>query len=180
MGWGSWDQIMNVDYSTNKFLEFACVEAYLPLVHTRLTDHLDFYTGSPPRLRTLIFLRVRSPRWFSAPSSPTVTTRTRARPASSSSAPGSSPVVEEAEEAEGAHRTTTSSVVSHIFAAFLYLHSLSVFSSADGVVLSPIGDVCWAIAQRFGISVATLQSWNPAINGGCTNLAIGQTLCVRK
>lgn len=41
------------------------------------------------------------------------------------------------------------------------------------------GDTCWAPLQRFGVSVAQIQSWNPSINSGCMNLQIGQQLCVR-
>ncbi|KAJ7642028.1 RlpA-like double-psi beta-barrel-protein domain-containing protein-containing protein [Roridomyces roridus] len=40
------------------------------------------------------------------------------------------------------------------------------------------GDTCSAIETRFGISDASLHSMNPSINGGCTNLQIGQVLCV--
>ena len=38
------------------------------------------------------------------------------------------------------------------------------------------GDYCYAIAQRFGESVANLQTKNPALN--CNNLQIGTVLCV--
>ncbi|KAJ7866802.1 RlpA-like double-psi beta-barrel-protein domain-containing protein-containing protein [Mycena olivaceomarginata] len=40
------------------------------------------------------------------------------------------------------------------------------------------GDVCSAIESRFGVSDAQLHALNPAINAGCTNLQIGQVLCV--
>ncbi|TFK97431.1 hypothetical protein BDV98DRAFT_262897 [Pterulicium gracile] len=42
------------------------------------------------------------------------------------------------------------------------------------------GDFCWDLGQRFGVSVAQIISWNPSVNAGCTNLQIGQQLCVRK
>ncbi|KAJ7627354.1 glycoside hydrolase superfamily [Roridomyces roridus] len=40
------------------------------------------------------------------------------------------------------------------------------------------GDTCGAIESKFGISDATLRSLNPSINSGCTNLSVGQQLCV--
>ncbi|KAJ7724568.1 hypothetical protein DFH07DRAFT_758973, partial [Mycena maculata] len=40
------------------------------------------------------------------------------------------------------------------------------------------GDTCAAIESRTGISDAQLHSLNPSINSGCTNLQIGEVLCV--
>ncbi|KAG0191171.1 hypothetical protein DFQ28_000774 [Apophysomyces sp. BC1034] len=40
------------------------------------------------------------------------------------------------------------------------------------------GDSCWEIGNTFHISFDQLKKWNPSINDGCTNLSIGQTLCV--
>ncbi|KAJ7348498.1 hypothetical protein DFH08DRAFT_698125 [Mycena albidolilacea] len=40
------------------------------------------------------------------------------------------------------------------------------------------GDTCAAIESKTGVSDAQLHAQNPAINSGCTNLQIGQTLCV--
>ncbi|KAF7342601.1 hypothetical protein MSAN_02016800 [Mycena sanguinolenta] len=40
------------------------------------------------------------------------------------------------------------------------------------------GDTCAAIESRTGVSDAQLHSLNPSINGGCTNLQIGQVLCL--
>ena len=40
------------------------------------------------------------------------------------------------------------------------------------------GDYCYAIAMAASTDVATLESLNPAINGDCTNLMIGQVLCL--
>ncbi|KAF8147950.1 hypothetical protein K438DRAFT_1510708, partial [Mycena galopus ATCC 62051] len=40
------------------------------------------------------------------------------------------------------------------------------------------GDYCSKIETMFGITDAELHSWNPSINSGCTNLQIGQSLCV--
>ncbi|KAJ7244625.1 hypothetical protein B0H12DRAFT_978683, partial [Mycena haematopus] len=40
------------------------------------------------------------------------------------------------------------------------------------------GDTCSAIESKTGISDAELHSLNPSINSGCTNLSIGETLCV--
>ncbi|KAF7334663.1 hypothetical protein MVEN_02296800 [Mycena venus] len=40
------------------------------------------------------------------------------------------------------------------------------------------GDTCSAIESKTGVSDAQLHSLNPAINSGCTNLQIGQVLCV--
>ncbi|KAJ7312596.1 glycoside hydrolase family 18 protein [Mycena albidolilacea] len=40
------------------------------------------------------------------------------------------------------------------------------------------GDTCSIIEAQNGISDAHLHALNPAINSGCTNLAIGQILCI--
>ncbi|KAJ7627281.1 hypothetical protein FB45DRAFT_795442, partial [Roridomyces roridus] len=40
------------------------------------------------------------------------------------------------------------------------------------------GDTCVAIESRFGISDATLHSLNPSVNSACSNLQVGQKLCV--
>ncbi|KAJ7732442.1 hypothetical protein B0H16DRAFT_1581465 [Mycena metata] len=40
------------------------------------------------------------------------------------------------------------------------------------------GDTCSAIESRTGVSDAQLHALNPAINSGCTNLQIGQILCL--
>ncbi|KAF8191071.1 hypothetical protein K438DRAFT_1591719, partial [Mycena galopus ATCC 62051] len=40
------------------------------------------------------------------------------------------------------------------------------------------GDTCPAIESKTGISDAQLHAQNPSINSGCTNLQVGQILCV--
>ncbi|KAJ7330320.1 hypothetical protein DFH08DRAFT_709002, partial [Mycena albidolilacea] len=40
------------------------------------------------------------------------------------------------------------------------------------------GDTCSSIESQTGISDAQLHALNPAINSGCTNLSVGQTLCL--
>ncbi|KAJ7244643.1 hypothetical protein B0H12DRAFT_981985, partial [Mycena haematopus] len=40
------------------------------------------------------------------------------------------------------------------------------------------GDTCSTIESKTGISDTQLHSLNPSINSGCTNLSIGETLCV--
>ncbi|KAF8166885.1 hypothetical protein K438DRAFT_248301 [Mycena galopus ATCC 62051] len=40
------------------------------------------------------------------------------------------------------------------------------------------GDTCQGIEQKTGISDAMLHALNPAINRLCTNLIIGQPLCL--
>ncbi|KAF8214284.1 glycoside hydrolase superfamily [Mycena galopus ATCC 62051] len=40
------------------------------------------------------------------------------------------------------------------------------------------GDTCSAIEANTGVSDAQLHALNPAIDSGCTNLSIGQTLCL--
>ncbi|KAJ7101677.1 hypothetical protein C8R44DRAFT_641426, partial [Mycena epipterygia] len=40
------------------------------------------------------------------------------------------------------------------------------------------GDSCAAIESKTGVSDAQLHAQNPAINSACTNLSIGQTLCL--
>ncbi|PNH01062.1 Lysozyme [Tetrabaena socialis] len=40
------------------------------------------------------------------------------------------------------------------------------------------GDYCYIIAQANGVSVANILAWNPAVNVGCTNLRVGQLLCL--
>ncbi|KAJ7438887.1 hypothetical protein B0H11DRAFT_1752320, partial [Mycena galericulata] len=42
------------------------------------------------------------------------------------------------------------------------------------------GDTCAAIESRTGVSDAQLHSLNPSINSGCTNLQIGEVLCVSR
>ncbi|KAJ6542358.1 glycoside hydrolase superfamily [Mycena vulgaris] len=41
------------------------------------------------------------------------------------------------------------------------------------------GDTCAAIESRNGVSDSQLHALNPSINGGCTNLQLGQILCLR-
>ncbi|KAF7368297.1 Glycoside hydrolase family 18 protein [Mycena venus] len=40
------------------------------------------------------------------------------------------------------------------------------------------GDTCSSIERTTGVSDTQLHAMNPAINSGCTNLSVGQTLCV--
>ncbi|KAJ6450361.1 hypothetical protein C8R45DRAFT_849030, partial [Mycena sanguinolenta] len=40
------------------------------------------------------------------------------------------------------------------------------------------GDTCGAIESRTGVSDSQLHALNPSINSGCTNLQIGQVLCL--
>ncbi|KAJ7113571.1 hypothetical protein C8R44DRAFT_548936, partial [Mycena epipterygia] len=40
------------------------------------------------------------------------------------------------------------------------------------------GDTCAVIESKTGVSDAQLHTLNPAINSGCTNLQVGQTLCL--
>ncbi|KAK1222819.1 putative aryl-alcohol dehydrogenase aad14 [Marasmius sp. AFHP31] len=40
------------------------------------------------------------------------------------------------------------------------------------------GDTCAAIDKKFGLPTGTVISQNSAVNSGCTNLYIGQSLCV--
>ncbi|KAF9547767.1 hypothetical protein CPC08DRAFT_823609 [Agrocybe pediades] len=40
------------------------------------------------------------------------------------------------------------------------------------------GDICLSIAQRNGVSLSSIFAQNPSINQGCTNLQIGQVLCL--
>ncbi|KAF7346923.1 hypothetical protein MVEN_01444700 [Mycena venus] len=40
------------------------------------------------------------------------------------------------------------------------------------------GDTCAVIESKTGVSDAQLHAQNPAINSGCTNLQIGETLCI--
>ncbi|KAJ7646129.1 hypothetical protein B0H17DRAFT_885203, partial [Mycena rosella] len=40
------------------------------------------------------------------------------------------------------------------------------------------GDTCSTIESNNGVSDAQLHALNPAINSGCTNLSVGQTLCL--
>lgn len=39
-------------------------------------------------------------------------------------------------------------------------------------------DTCWSVSAANNITVTQLQSWNPALNGGCTNILSGSTVCV--
>ncbi|KAL3721466.1 hypothetical protein ACJRO7_033894 [Eucalyptus globulus] len=38
------------------------------------------------------------------------------------------------------------------------------------------GDICYAIAQQYGLTLDTFYSYNPNVN--CDDLSIGQYLCV--
>ncbi|KAJ3814756.1 hypothetical protein F5876DRAFT_72651 [Lentinula aff. lateritia] len=40
------------------------------------------------------------------------------------------------------------------------------------------GDICQTIAAQFNITISDLEAANPSINSGCTNLAIGEVLCI--
>ncbi|PWY92304.1 hypothetical protein BO70DRAFT_391720 [Aspergillus heteromorphus CBS 117.55] len=40
------------------------------------------------------------------------------------------------------------------------------------------GDTCTTIAQKEGVSVQNIISWNPAVGTGCTNLWWGYYICV--
>jgi len=40
------------------------------------------------------------------------------------------------------------------------------------------GDYCYLIAQNHGVDVGAFISWNPSINGDCTNLQVGSSYCV--
>ncbi|KAJ7113404.1 hypothetical protein C8R44DRAFT_526819, partial [Mycena epipterygia] len=40
------------------------------------------------------------------------------------------------------------------------------------------GDTCAVIESKTGVSDAQLHAQNPAINSACTNLQVGETLCV--
>jgi LysM repeat protein len=40
------------------------------------------------------------------------------------------------------------------------------------------GDTCASIAASFGLTIASLIAYNPAINGGCTNLIAGTNICL--
>ncbi|KAJ7669789.1 hypothetical protein B0H17DRAFT_949075, partial [Mycena rosella] len=40
------------------------------------------------------------------------------------------------------------------------------------------GDTCVSIESKTGVSDSQLHVLNPPINGGCTNLQIGQVLCI--
>ncbi|KAF7351862.1 hypothetical protein MVEN_01147700 [Mycena venus] len=66
-------------------------------------------------------------------------------------------------------------------AAFPEANASSEIAKRDGctqtyTVVS--GDICSAIESRTGVSDAQLHALNPAINAGCTNLQIGQVLCI--
>lgn len=57
------------------------------------------------------------------------------------------------------------------------LHHATWFAMADCVqYVVQAGDICYNIAQSYGISLDDLESWNPGIN--CANLQIGQVICV--
>ncbi|KAJ7616081.1 hypothetical protein FB45DRAFT_841722 [Roridomyces roridus] len=70
---------------------------------------------------------------------------------------------------------------------------IALFASAVAVSATPLlearqsctssytvvsGDYCALISTKTGVSVATIESLNPSINSGCTNLQIGQVLCL--
>ncbi|PNH06130.1 Endochitinase [Tetrabaena socialis] len=51
-------------------------------------------------------------------------------------------------------------------------------TAGGGTYTVKSGDTCNAISQAKGISLATLLAANPIINSGCTNLQLGQVLCL--
>ncbi|TFK97143.1 hypothetical protein BDV98DRAFT_476878, partial [Pterulicium gracile] len=125
-GWGTYDQIMNVNYSTNKFLDLCIptaaqnpgLSAGTIAQLVQRSEFPDRYNQNEGKANQLI---------------------ARAR--------------QLAGNPQGSCRQ---------------------FYTVIG------GDICWNIAQRFGVSFDQLISWNPAVNSGCTNLQIGQQLCVAK
>ncbi|KAI5306010.1 hypothetical protein KEM56_002561, partial [Ascosphaera pollenicola] len=48
----------------------------------------------------------------------------------------------------------------------------------DKTVTVGSGDSCWALASANGLSLEQLISLNPSVNSGCTNLVIGEKLCI--
>ncbi|KAJ4483817.1 hypothetical protein J3R30DRAFT_3698732 [Lentinula aciculospora] len=40
------------------------------------------------------------------------------------------------------------------------------------------GDICQTIAAQFNVTISDLEAANPPINSGCTNLFIGEILCI--
>lgn len=40
------------------------------------------------------------------------------------------------------------------------------------------GDTCWKIANAYKVTLAQLRAWNSFINSDCTNLIIGDQICV--
>ncbi|KAI1767737.1 carbohydrate-binding module family 50 protein [Hypoxylon sp. FL1150] len=40
------------------------------------------------------------------------------------------------------------------------------------------GDNCYAVSEKFGISIADLENWNPSLSSDCTNLQLGYNYCV--
>ncbi|TFK97769.1 hypothetical protein BDV98DRAFT_480173, partial [Pterulicium gracile] len=130
-GWGSYDQIMNVDYSTGKFLEL-CIPTAAQNPHlsagtiaqmVQRSEYPDRYNEAEGIARGLI---------------------DRARQLAGGGGGGGGG------DGGGA---------------------CAQYYNVVG------GDSCWTIGERFGISAAQIQSWNPSVNGGCTNLQIGQQLC---
>ena len=39
-------------------------------------------------------------------------------------------------------------------------------------------DTCWSVAATYSIGVYLIQSWNPALNPGCSNITPGSMICV--
>jgi len=60
------------------------------------------------------------------------------------------------------------------------LGSMGVFAqtSCASEFTVQAGDTCAIIAAQFGITIVQLEAANPSINSGCTNLAIGEVLCI--
>ncbi|KAL5360967.1 hypothetical protein BJX96DRAFT_175789 [Aspergillus floccosus] len=53
-----------------------------------------------------------------------------------------------------------------------------IADNCDGFYKISSGDLCDTIAQRHGITVAQLRSWNSEIDAGCSNLWLGYYICV--
>ncbi|RUS23684.1 hypothetical protein BC938DRAFT_474772 [Jimgerdemannia flammicorona] len=64
---------------------------------------------------------------------------------------------------------------------FLFVSVISLISRASACTSYKVqsGDYCGLIASKFSISPWTLlRNWNPSINADCTNLQVGQSICV--
>lgn len=133
MGWGSYNQIMDIGYSTGKFLDVL-----IPIAARN--SHLSAGTLAQMAQRSEFPYRYDQ----NEAKAYQLLARGRQLAGGSSSGGGGSN--------SGSDCRKTHTVVT--------------------------GHVCSSVASRYGISVAQLIGWNSSVNGGCTNLKIGQTLCV--
>ena len=74
--------------------------------------------------------------------------------------------------------TTTSTTTTTTSVATPSPTQSGMVSNCDAFYLVASGDTCTTVAQKEGVSVTDIVSWNPDVGTGCTNLWLGYYICV--